>query len=197
MKLDHWLFSIALLGAIGCDTETATTVAVDNDYPVVADGGDPTTEVVVFKVWWATSLLPDHVAPSAEGQPERTVPSTDFAYAVLAPGWDPSSPTPPTYLIPARSTAKLSVARGDVLHVRVSDDTFVGHCAAGKALSQDDADFITRSIFPGDFAGVTYDAKSCTATPVMMDGGADAATTDAADAGETGSGDAAADAVAE
>jgi hypothetical protein len=168
MKLARWFILVAL-GSIGCDTENATSVVVDNDYPAVPDGGDPSNEVTVFKVWWVTSLLPDAVAPGNEGQPERTVPSSDFAYAVLAPGWDPSSPAPPTRFIAAKSNVPLGAARGDVLHVHVSDATFHGDCAAGNALSQDEADFITQSIFPGEFSRVSYDAATCTTSPSEHD----------------------------
>jgi hypothetical protein len=148
-------------------------VVVDNDYPSVPEGGDTSKEMTVYKVWWVTSLLPDAVSPGSEGQAERTVPNTDFAYAVLAPGWDPASTTPPTQLIAAKSSAKLTIARGDTLHVHVSDETFEGNCTAGKPLSQDDADFITQRIFPVSFANVQYDAKTCTATPTTADGGVD------------------------
>jgi hypothetical protein len=173
MRLTLLIVSIALLGALGCETEDATMVVVDNDYPAV-DGGDSAKEITVYKVWWVTSLMPDPVAPGSEGQPARTVPNDDFAYAVLAPGWDPSSSDAPTTFIPAKSAAKLSAARGDTLHVRVSDDTFVGNCLAGKPLSQDDAAFITQRIFPVEFARVDFDAKTCTATLTATDAGADA-----------------------
>ncbi len=169
----------ALAFVTGCQTEDATMVVVDDDYPSVADGGDSSQEMTVFKVWWVASLLPDPVRPGNEGQPERTVPSTDFAYAVLAPGWDPSSATPPVELLPAKSTGKLGVARGDTLHVHVSDATFVGNCAVGNALSQDDADFITQRIFPGTFANVRYDAATCTSIPVQAADGGDAGASEA------------------
>ncbi len=165
MRLTRKLATIALLAAASCETETPSMVVVDNDYPVVSDGGDATQEMTVFKVWWTTTLLPDPVAPGNEGEPERTVLNTDFAYAVVAPGWAPSSPTPPRIFIPMKSVGPLSVARGDTLHIHVSDDLFVGNCAANKPLSQEDADFISQRIFPAEFAGATYDAKSCTATP--------------------------------
>jgi hypothetical protein len=174
MKLSLSIVAFAFLGALGCETEDPTMVVVDNDYPAVAEGGDPAREVTVYKVWWVTSLVPEPVAPGAEGQPQRTVPGSDYAYAVLAPGWDPSSSTPPTTFLPAKSAATLSAARGDTLHVRVSDDTFAGNCGAGKPLSQDEADFITQRIFPGEFAGVAFDAKSCAATAGPADGGSDA-----------------------
>jgi hypothetical protein len=126
-----------------------------------------------YKVWWVTSLLSGPVAPGTEGQPERTVPNSDFACAVLAPGWDPSSGKAPTTFIPAMSATKLSAARGDTVHIHVSDGTFVGNCLAGKPLSQDDADLITQRIFPGEFRGDVFDAKTCTATLTTTDAGAD------------------------
>jgi hypothetical protein len=177
MTFARWLVSISLLGVVACDTEDATMVVADNDYPVLPDGGDPTLEMTVFKVWWVTSLLPDPVLPGGEGEPQRTVPSTDFAYAVLAPGWNPSSLTPPSRFVAVKSATTLSASRGDTLHVHVSDDTFVGNCGAGRPLSQEDADFITQRIFPGEFSGKTYDAASCTASPTVgdADDGADAA----------------------
>jgi hypothetical protein len=157
------LVLIALLGSASCDTEDPTTVVVDNAYPVVPAGGDVAKEMTVFKVWWVTSLLPDAVPPGGAGQPERTVPNSDFAYALLAPGWDPSSPAPPPRLFAAKSASRLSAARGDTLHIHVSDDTFVGNCNAARPLSQDDATFITTRIFPAEFARMIYDSKSCTA----------------------------------
>jgi hypothetical protein len=174
MTLARLLVSIALLGAAACDTENPTMVVVDNGYAPVPDGGDPKTQMTVFKVWWVTSLLPDAVGPGGEGQPQRTVPNTDFAYALIAPGWDPSSPMPPTTFVAARSAVRLTASRGDTLHVPVSDNTFVGNCAVGKPLLQDDADFITQRIFPAEFTGSTYDAATCVATGSSADAGVDA-----------------------
>jgi hypothetical protein len=161
-----------------CGTEDPTMVVADNLY-APPDGGDRSKEISVFKVWWVTSMMPDPVAPGGEGEAERTVPSTDFAYAVLAVGWDPSIATAPTRLIPARSSVKLTAARGDTLHVDISDATFLGNCAAGKPLSQDDAELITTRIFPGEFEGVAYDAATCTASALPPDGGTEAGTSDA------------------
>jgi hypothetical protein len=146
------LLALACVSALGCDTETATSAVVDN----------ASSSVTVYKAWWGATLFRDPVAPSAESETERTVPSNDFAYALLAPGWDPNSGAPPSRLVAVRSSAPLSATRGDTLHIVVSDDAFVGDCAAGKPLSQDDADFITQRIFPGDFAGGVYDATTCT-----------------------------------
>ena len=165
-----------------CDTETPTSAVVDDAYPAIPDGGDPASGVVVFKVWWQATAFLDPVAAGSESDVQRTVPTSDYAYAILAPGWDPASTTPPAVLIAVRSNDKLAVARGDTLHITVSDATFTGNCAAGKPLAQSDVDFITQSIFPGDFATVTYDAKSCVATPLPPDGGVDGGADSGADA---------------
>jgi len=154
MKRLSLFLPIAAL-AFACDTEDPTMVAVNNDYP---------TDLVVAKAWWASSYFPDAVAPASEGEHLRTVPSTDFAYVVVAAG---------SKLIAMKSLAPLHVKRGDVLHIHVSDATFTGNCFTGHPLSQDDADFITSRIFPGEFDGI-YDAATCTFFPAAVDGGVDA-----------------------
>ena len=170
MKRTCSIVLLASVSAAGCETEDPTQVVVDNDYPVLAaadrsmDGGGLAAEMTVFKVWWSTTLLPDAVAPGSEGQPQRTVPGAQFAYALLAPGWDPSSATAPERFLAAKSVSPLTIDRGDTLHVRVSDATFAGNCAAGKPLSQEDADLVTQRIFPDEFAGISYDAPTCAAT---------------------------------
>ena len=175
------MVGVAFGAVTACDTETPTTAVVDDAYPAI-DGGDPATQIVVYKTWWQTTVFLDPVLPGAESQAQRTVPASDYAYVLLAPGWDPASTTPPAVLVPVRSNDKLAVARGDTLHITVSDATFTGNCAAGKPLAQSDVDFITQSIFPGDFATVTYDAKTCMATPIPPDGGVDGGTDSGADA---------------
>jgi hypothetical protein len=118
--------------------------------------------------------MPDAVAPASEGERQRTVPNTDYAYVVVAAGWDPTSSNPPTKLYPMKSLAPFRAGRGDILHIHVSDATFGGNCAAGHPLSQADADFVTERIFPGEFGGGTYDANTCTFTP-LADSGANGA----------------------
>lgn len=180
------LLSIACAGCAAlslivtaCDTPDPTKAVVDNAYPELADGGDPSTQVVVYKAWFVTTLFTDPVLPAQSSDELRSVPATDTAYALLAPGWDPEGTAPPTTLIAVQSKGKVSVSRGDVLHLSISDATFTGSCAAKQPLAQADADFITQRIFPGDFADKTYDAATCTATPIP---GGDAA----ADAGTEG-----------
>lgn len=180
------LAAAAVLAA--CDTETATQAVIDNGYATLADGGDPTMQTVVYRGWWQATYFPDAVAAGSESSEYRTVPGSDTAYALLAVGWDPSSTTPPTVLIPVMSKAEVAVQRGDVLHITVSDQTFNGNCAGSAPLSQDQADFITQRIFPGPFTNMTYDAKTCTLTPLVdadagVEGGTDAGA-DAADAAD-------------
>ena len=177
MKL-NLLFAVVTVGAIGgafaaCNTSDPTQAVVDNGYPALPDGGDPATQTVVYASWWSVTLFSTPVPAGAESDPARAVTSTDVAYAVLAPGWDPSSTTAPAALIPVKTATSLHAERGDTLHIVVSDATVIGNCAAGKPLSQEDADFITQSIFPGLFAGVTYDASTCVATPIPVDAGRD------------------------
>ena len=155
-----------------CDGETPTTAAVENDYPAVADGAAASTQSVVYRAWYASTVFLEPVAAGATSDTLRTVPSSDYVYVVLAVGWDPASGAAPSKLVPMRSKGQLRVARGDLGLIKVSTATFDGDCASGHPLSQDDADFITQRIFPGAFAGTTYDAATCTATAVAPDGGA-------------------------
>jgi hypothetical protein len=102
----------------------------------------------------------------------RVVPAADYAYALLARGWDERSRAPTT-LIPVRTKTKLSVKRGATLTIALSAESLVGDCAAHEPLAQEEADFITERVFPGAFANQTYDAATCTTRPRHDDGGAD------------------------
>lgn len=177
-SLSFLLFGTALAGAAAlaaCETETPTSAVVENAYPAVADGGAPSAQTVVYRAWWVATYFSDPVAGGETSAEQRSVPGSEFAYAVLAPGWDPTSTTPPARLIAVKSKAALSVARGEVLHVSISDQTFTGNCLAGPPLSQAEADFVTQRIFPGVFTNVAYEAATCTSTTVPTDdGGTDA-----------------------
>jgi hypothetical protein len=166
------LASLLLLVAAvsgGCETENATHAIVANAYPPAADGGIELDDSVVYRAWWTTVLFAEPIVAGARSETERAVKGSDYAYAILARGWDPESGTTPEHLLALRSKEKLSVKRGATLTIRVSDETFDGDCAHGAALDQDDADFITARIFPGNFAGSSYDAATCTLTKRATD----------------------------
>jgi hypothetical protein len=171
--------------ALGCDTPDSTFAVIDDGYPSVPEGGDPSQTIAVYEGWWLVATFPTPVPGGGESETERVVTGTDYAYLVLAPGWDPSSGTPPPRLLPAMTRDEVSVARGDTLHIQVDDAHVAGNCAAGQPLTQDQADYITHSIFPGAFAAVVYDAASCTSRPA-----GDAAAPDAGALLEGGSVDA-------
>ena len=54
----------------------------------------------------------------------------------------------------------------DTLDIPVSDATFTGNCGAGSFLTQSQADFITQFVFSDIFAGLQYDAATCTTIPI-------------------------------
>ena len=172
-----------------CETETPTPSLIENAYPAPPDGGDPTKQTVVYRAWWVSTSYPEPLAGGTSSSEFRSVPATDFAYAVLAPGWDPASTSPPTRLLVVKSKGPLEATRGETLRITVSTETFTGDCDAKQPLSQDDADFITQRIFPGAFANRTYDARTCVTTAVT-EAGADGGPDGGADGGRDGAADA-------
>lgn len=167
------LGAAALLSS--CDA-TPTTAVVENGL-----------SVPIFQVWWGTTLFSSPVAPGATSEPERTVPATDFAYALIAPGWSVEERDRPSALLALKSAAPLVAPAHHLLTIVVADDGFVGDCAAGRPLPEEDARFIVERIFPGEFAGTIYDSSTCVATPVAADAGApDAGVPDAGGEGGVG-----------
>ena len=173
MKMTNHLRAAALSSLVvafaaslaACETEDASKAVVENGYPRLAPGGDPANQIVVYRAWWVATYFPDPVAGGATSAEQRSVPASDYAYAVLAPGWEEATGTPPSELVVVKSKAPLSLARGETLHILVDDQTFAGRCVANQPLSQDEADLITQRIFPGEFAGMTYDAATCKLSP--------------------------------
>lgn len=157
--------ALAVFGAVAnaCATSDPTDAVLDNDYAADTDGSG----VTVYSGWWSVATFLDPVPPGQESRPVRVVQGTDYGYALLARAWTPGSGSP-VDLVPVRSRGELFVERGDTLHFRVSPTSVDGDCATGVPLSQADADFITQRIFPGAFAGVTYDAATCSST--LLDG---------------------------
>jgi hypothetical protein len=154
----------------GCATSDPTTAVLLNQYPVATDAST-SVATTVYQAWWDVALFAAPIPAGQISDPVRVVQGTDYAYALLAPGWDSTSGTPPSRLIPIRSSHELTATRGDTLNIVISDATTVGNCAAGEPLSQTDADFITQRIFPGPFSDLRYDPASCTSSPAPADAG--------------------------
>ena len=173
----------ASLVAAGCDTADPTSAVVDNGFPAV-DADLP--ETYVYKVWWSVTLFADPVAPGGSSDVNRVVAGREYAYALLAPHWSPSLGAPPAQLIAVKTKHPITAARGDAVHIVIADGTIDGDCAADSHLSQADADLITTAIFPGDFAGATYDPGTCTVTAIAP---ADAGQSDDASAVDAGAND--------
>jgi hypothetical protein len=171
----------ATLIVSGCDDDP-TTALVENGYPPAANSAAPAETTTVFKTWWVTTLFPSPVRAGASSETERTIPASDFAYALLAPGWSPDDLAPPQRLVAVKSLEKLTATAHAALTIRVSDDHFAGNCAAGSILIDEDARLVVERIFPGEFAGMSYDPATCTSVPAPSDGAVpdgDAQTTDA------------------
>jgi hypothetical protein len=152
------LFLVVAL-ATGCDTPS-TVVILDNAYPPSAP-----VPLVVAAAHWQAVNFPAPVVPGASSEPYPTAPaSANTAYVLLAPGWDPSADAGWGSLLVLQSRAGLEVHLAQTLHVVVDDTNFLGNCAAGNPLSQDEADFLTQRVFAADFAGRGYDATTCTSS---------------------------------
>jgi hypothetical protein len=147
----------AVAAVAGCETPETDAVFA-NGYPAPADGA-------IYDAFWLNVRLP---APLAVGEASAplAVPQTSgtTAYALLAPGYDPTSPSPPTRLLALESVAPYPVDLGDTMTITIDDTAFAGDCVAGKPLDQADADFITQRVFATTFAGLSYDAATCTTT---------------------------------
>jgi hypothetical protein len=146
---------------VGCD-QPHTTVVVDNHYPAL----------IVYRASWQAVSFQTPILPGSSSDPQSTLAaSPNAAYVLLAPGWDPQRSTPPTSFVVMQSVGGFGVNLDETLHIPVDDTTFIGNCASGSFLRQDQADFITQFVFPSDFASSSYDPKSCTTTPIGDAGG--------------------------
>lgn len=150
------------LASVACETSAPTHAVVDNDYTVEQD-------VTVYKAWWSVASIREHVSPGSESAPVRVVENTDYAFALLARGWDPEAGAP-LALIPVHTRSPVTATRGETLHIHISPETVLGDCELGEPLSQGDANFIVNRLFPGDFTGLQYDAATCTSSPIDAGG---------------------------
>ncbi|GAC1588384.1 MAG: hypothetical protein NVS3B20_16280 [Polyangiales bacterium] len=154
----------AIMGCAGIgDSAPTTSVILVDNYPPA-----PAKPLVVYDAYWqAVSFRGIFLSPGDSSAPQTTVPaSLNAAYVVLAPGWDTSSTSPPQSLVVLQSRTGFSVDLGDTLRIPVDDSGFIGNCAAGSRLTQDQADFITQIVFTKDFAGLHYDAATCATTQI-------------------------------
>jgi hypothetical protein len=150
-----YLTACALVLAAGCDAPFAEVV-LDNQYA-------PATGNVVYRATWLAVDFPVPLAPGGATDPQDTVAaSTNTAWVLIAPGWDPTSDDPPGSLVVLASPDGFSVHLDETLHIPVDDDHFAGNCAVGSHLDQATADFITGRVFAALFAGAHYDAATCT-----------------------------------
>ena len=158
MRVAPALRVVALFAfAIGCDSPS-TNVVLDNAYA-------PSTANVVYRAFWQAVPFTTPLAPGASSDPQSTVAaSPNVAYALLAPGWDPSSGAAPASFVVLESRLGFEVHLNETLHIPVDDSRFAGNCAAGSALSQAEADFVTQRVFADSFAGLVYDAPTCATT---------------------------------
>jgi len=153
-------FLFIAFSSSGCDTPH-TYVVLENNYP------RSTVPLVVYHAFWQAISFQTPVAPGSSSDVQDTIPaSANTAYAILAPGWDVTSSIAPTSLIAIQSRNGFEVHLNGTLHIAVDDRTFDGNCASGSFLSPKQADFITQRVFASDFAGLSYDAATCTTTPV-------------------------------
>jgi hypothetical protein len=154
------LAAAAMASACGGCTGPSTSVVFANDYLPTA----PASPVVYTALWQAITLAAPLV-PGASSEPALTVAaSANTAYAVLAPGWSPSSKAAPTSLVALQSRSGYAVDLDGALTVPIDDAAFAGDCGSGSPLTQAEADVITGLVFPQTFAGFTYDAATCRLT---------------------------------
>jgi hypothetical protein len=156
--------SASLCAVSGCETPT-TTVILDNDYSAASN-------LVVYRAFYQSVSFQEPIPPGSSSQPQNPpIPaSANTAYVILAPGWDPDSSAAPTSFVLLQSRQGYAVHLNDTLHIVVNDANFVGNCAAGMPLTQNEADVIvnfvfTPTIFPDAAAPFRYDAATCQTIP--------------------------------
>ena len=140
---------LMLCACAGFPNETPVThVVVDNRFPA---------GLVVYRAYWQAVSFDAPVLPGASSAAQEAVPSsTNPAYVLVAPS------SAPTSFVVLQSRVGFDASIGHTTRIPVDDTTFAGNCAAGAPLTQAEADFVTRLVFPSDFAGRSYDAATCT-----------------------------------
>jgi hypothetical protein len=162
------LLALVVALAAGCEAPSVSTtfVVLENDYPAPS-GSSGSSGMVIYESFWEAATFSTPIPPGSSSTPMVAVPaSANTAYVLLAPGWDPTSTTPPTRFVVLESKQGYGVDVSNTVDIPVSDATFTGNCAAGSFLTQVQADFLTQIVFSSVFAGFRYDAATCTTTPI-------------------------------
>jgi hypothetical protein len=158
IKILVWLATVPFV--FGCSGPTSTHVVLENNYSAASG-------LVVYQAVWQAVSFQAAIPPASASDPQTTISaSPNTAYVVLAPGWDPTSSTPPTTFVVLQSQEPgFEVGLNNVLYIPVDDAHFIGNCTSGSTLSQAQTNFITQIVFQGIFAGLSYSAATCTTTP--------------------------------
>jgi hypothetical protein len=144
----------------------ASACSLPDTEAVVANHYAATTDSVVYRVVWTDLRFTDTILPGADSAPQPAFEaSTNTAYALLAPGFEPTSVPTPQRLVVLESITGFAASLGDTTTITVDDTTFAGNCAGGSHLPQAEADLLIARVFRTEFAplaGTTYDAATCT-----------------------------------
>ena len=133
-----------------CDTPH-TNVVLHNEYPRLERDA-----LVVYRAFWQAVSFAEPIAPGRDSGPRESVPaSSNTAYVLLSRGFEPNRDAAalPVSFVVLESRHGFDLHVGETLHIHVDDANFDGNCAAGKALTQKQADFITQRVFAEDFVG--------------------------------------------
>jgi hypothetical protein len=162
------LEAVAMLSAftmVACDSDA--TVVLDNRYP--STSGEPQ---FVYRAQFMQAQWDTAVPPQSSSVPESTLETSgDWAYVLLAPGWDARMDAGPQSFVVLKSYETIAAGAGKDVRIAIDDTTFRGRCAAGSFLTQVEADAITNAFFSDALDGFVYNASDCTTTKVS-DGGA-------------------------
>jgi hypothetical protein len=154
-----WLGTL-FLGCVACDTPQ-TFVVLENAFPATAS-----KPYVISQGFWQAVSFAGPIPPGDSSPPTATVAaSANTAFVLVAPGEEvlaDGGPATGSSLLVLESDGGFGVELNQTLFIPVRDATFVGDCAGGSPLSQDEADFITQRVFESAFSGLVYDAATCT-----------------------------------
>jgi hypothetical protein len=149
--------------ASSCDAPE-TYVVLENGFAASS------TPWVLYQGLWQAVAFDTPLQPGASSAAQSTAAASDnMAYVIVTPGWSPKDTNPPTSFIVLESRSGFSVHLNQTLDIIVNDATFAGNCTTGSVLSQADADFITQRVFSNTFAGLKYDAATCTTSAAAGD----------------------------